>query len=159
MKKNIIFIFLLVLFLSLFNTLYKYTVTMQNISSYNYSFGNAYLTTSNINPPYLKIFILTFMFLIISFVLLLFTLYFLNHKNISIKNIFCNLSNFLPLVISSFLGGIFLFVNKIFSFLVLFIGLFIYLYFTYKKTNNKRMFIVILLWIVMAIYVLYLISS
>ncbi len=156
-RKNIFLNILFIFFLSLFNTLYKYIIVTENISSLNSSFGSAFMTTSNIKPPYQKIFLFSLITLLIIEIILVFILYFANKKEIDKSILFNKLSNFLPIIVSLICGLGLVFVNKVVSFIVLFIGLIIYLYFVYKNFNKKS-FIIILVFIIAQIFILHYIS-
>ncbi|MBR3198962.1 MAG: hypothetical protein IKG27_02995 [Bacilli bacterium] len=156
MKKNIILSSIFILLTSVFNTLYKYIIVKESINNYNNaSFGNTFMTSSSVETNYGQIFLFSLLCLIIISILIFFILYFINKKNIKQNYIF-NLS---PLIIAVFIGIIFLFINKLFSFMFIIAGIIINLYFIYRKSSDKKVVVCILIFILITIYLLYKISS
>ena len=159
-KKNILLNFLFIFLLSLYNVLFKYIIFTENITRFNSSsFGSAFITTSIVKPPYLKIFLFSFLCILTMEILLIFSLFYISKKKIKKYVIFNNLSIYLPLIVSIIVSSGLLFLNKIFGLIVLFIGLIVYLFFIYKKMSDKKLFIVTLVFILLMIYLLYFISS
>ena len=158
MKKNIFLTSLFIILVSIYNVLYKYIIVKENTLNYSNSFGSSFITTSSVKPPYLQIFLTSLLCLIIIVFLLIITLYFINKKEITKTIIFNKLSKLVPLIVSLIVSLFLLFINKIFSYIVIVIGLMAYLFFMNKEFNKKSN-IIIIIFILIMIYLLYLISS
>lgn len=160
-RKNIFLNILFILLASSFNVLYKYITVNENMYRYNLSssFGISFITSSKVEPPYVKIFLLSLMCFIFIYGFLIYVLYYLNKKNLSKMDIFNKLSNLFPLIVAIIIGILLIFINIIYSFICVSIGVFIYLFLTYKEFSNKKNLFFIILFIVIMIYILYFISS
>lgn len=155
--KNIILAIMNIILLSIFNVLFKYVCVQNELNSYNANSSviGGYITTSNVNVQYLKIFIFSIILTTILFILTIIIIK-MNTNN-SIYKIISKLNNlilFIFIIISTPL----LYLNTIVSFFILIIGFIIYMYSIYKVFEFKKYIFIIFLITILYLLVFYFIS-
>ena len=155
--KNIFLMIINVILISVFNVLFRYVNVLSDMSSFNNNssvIGN-YLTTSNVNTPYFKIFILSFLISVIFFTLIIFILK--RCTNISFIEIVSRLNNFIVLIFI-IVSSLLLYFNTTISFLVLITGFIIFIFFIYRNFECKKYIYVLCLLFILYFLIFYFIS-
>lgn len=135
-------IFINAFILGIFNLLYKYEIVQNMQESYenNTSFLSSYLTKSNVETPYLKIFLLsTFISIIVYFIMVLVLSRVYKKEMIYIIKKLNNYIFTLGIIVST----LSLFLNVILGLVLLTISFIYYLIIMYKRFGKKTLIIVL----------------
>ena len=154
--KSII-LFINIILISLFNVLFRYFNVRSDLNSFNSnsSVVSGFITTSNVNVPYLKIFIFSFVLSGLLFLLIIFIL-----KKCSGDSFFTVISKLNNLLVFIFIiiSIILLQFNSTISFFVLIIGFILFLYYMYKEFCFKKYIYLICLILILYFLTFYFIS-
>lgn len=156
MKKLLLMVFNIIL-ISIFNVLFRYINVLNDVNSFNSNSSviGGYLTSSNSDVPYYKIFIFSFVVTTLLFVLIVFILK--KCFNSSFLKIVSKLNNMIVFVFV-ILSILLLYFNTTVSFIFLIIGFVIFTYYIYKEFDCKKYIYLICLILILYFLILYFIS-
>lgn len=145
------------IFLSGFNTFYKYMVVKKTIDDYslNTEFMGMYKTTSGVKVPYANIFILSFVSLFLIDFLITILLFYISKR--PFKEIFNDLSNCLKYIILIMCSCAVLYINILAGLVLILAGFILYIL-DVKRHFDKLCFGIVLFFNLLNLVILYYIS-